>query len=168
MDEKSNPLSEDINRNLPLGCDDESLFSTIAWKSQQIDVLHLEGCEKHAKHQTVMNRFLLQRLCVAIMVLSFIVGLPMQGTALAFSTKASSAPWAEDAETSTSDACDGCGTLPAMSTLCPTVFCVGLTGVVSETSAFERQMPNTHLLLIPISSVGLSITPDPYPPRFST
>ena len=114
-----------------------------------------------------MNRLLFQRVCATLLVLSFVVGLPMQGPAMALSATASPVPWTGDADTPTPDGCDGCGTLPAMSMLCPTVFCVGLTGVVLETSKFERPLPNTHLRSIPTANAGLSITPDPYPPRLS-
>jgi len=114
-----------------------------------------------------MNKLLFQRICAALLVLSFVVGLPMQGTAMAVSATASPVPWAGDAEIPTPDGCDGCGTPPAMSMLCPTVFCVGITGVILETPEFGRQLPNTHLRPNPAASVGLSITPDPYPPRLS-
>jgi len=114
-----------------------------------------------------MYRDLFQRIFATLLVLSFVVGLPMQGTAIAFSATASPVPWAGDAETPTPDGCDGCGAPPAMSMLCPTVFCVGLTGVALETPEFERQLPNSHLTPIPTTSVGLTISPDPYPPRLS-
>jgi hypothetical protein len=114
-----------------------------------------------------MKRLLFQRICAALLALSFVVGLPMQGTAVAVSAMASPVPWAGDAETPNLDGYDNCGALPAMSMLCPTVFCVGLTGVILETPEFARQLPNEHFMPIPPASVGLSITPDPDPPRLS-
>ena len=107
-----------------------------------------------------MNKPLLQSLCAAILILTFTVGLPMQGTAMA-----SPVPWAGDAETLTPDGCDDCGLPPAMSMLCPTVFCVGLTGIILETPTFGRLPPNSRLRPMPTASVGLSLTPDPHPPR---
>lgn len=114
-----------------------------------------------------MSRHLFQRICATLLVLSFVVGLPMQGTAMAVSAMASPVHWAGDVETQIPDGCDDCVTLPAMSMLCPTVFCVGLTGVILETSKFEMPLPNTHLRPISTVRVGLSLTPDPHPPRLS-
>ncbi len=114
-----------------------------------------------------MNKILFQRLFSALLVLSFVVALPMQGIATAVSSTASSAPWATAADTQTSDGCDGCSIDSAQGMLCPTVFCIGLTGVLFETPKFEPPHPNIYLWSIPTTSVGQTITPDPNPPRFS-
>lgn len=111
-----------------------------------------------------MSRNSLQRLYVAILVFSIFAGLPMQGTALAFSATAP-IPWAGDDGAFIAGGCNGCGSPPAMSMLCPTVFCVGLTGVVTETPEFGRQPSVAYLRPTPAVSAGLSLTPDPDPPR---
>lgn len=115
-----------------------------------------------------MSRLLFRRICAALLVLTFLVGLPMQGTAMVVSALASPAPWAGDAETPSPDSCDGCGTLPAMIMLCPIVFCIGLTGIFLESPEFERQLSTSYLRSISSSGVGRNFSPDPDPPRLSS
>lgn len=114
-----------------------------------------------------MNRILFQRIFAALLVLSFVVVLPMQGIAAAVSPVASSVPWAGNTETQTPDGCDWCATNPAMSMLCPAIFCAGLTGVLLEVPKFERPLPTAHIWSMPTARVGQSVTPDPDPPRSS-
>lgn len=108
-----------------------------------------------------MNKLLLQRLCAAILVLSFVVGLPMQGIAMT----------SQMAMTATSgipmtDGRDTCGDDPAMNA-CPVVFCIGLTAVVLEKQESKQPSSETAWTDIPDAEAGLSRRPDPYPPRTS-
>ena len=101
------------------------------------------------------------------MVLTFVVGLPTQGIAAAMSATASPVPWAADAEVPPPDDCYGYGDQAAMGTLCPTVFCIGLTAVVIENSEYANPSPDTLSLRFQNIGAGLSLSPDPFPPRTS-
>ncbi len=110
---------------------------------------------------------LFQRIFAALLVLSFVVVLPMQGIATAVSTTTSSVPWAGDADNPTPGDCVDCNTSLSMSTLCPTVFCVGITGIVLEKSRTVKPSSNMHLRSISIAGVGIPIPPDLDPPQLS-
>lgn len=120
---------------------------------------HLEALEKRVKYKLVMNKRLLQRLCAAILVLTFVVGLPMQGTAMTSQislTATSGIPMP--------GGCDTCGEDLATNN-CPLVFCVGLSAVVLEKQGLARLPSDTPSNWVQRSNIGRSLSPDPYPPR---
>lgn len=108
-----------------------------------------------------MNRLLLQRLCAAMLVVAFVIGLPMQGTAMTLQMSL-----AATSGIPMPDGCDTCGDDPAMNA-CPVVFCIGLSAVVAEKQEFKESLLETALAVIPDAGAGLSRSPDPYPPRTS-
>ncbi len=121
---------------------------------------HLKVPESRAKYLPVMSKRLLQRLCAAMLVLAFVVGLPMQGTAMTCQVSL-----AATSGIPVPDGCDACGDNPTANN-CP-VFCTGLSAIVPE---------KQELAPIPLVSAsgrihdavaGLSRSPDPYPPRTS-
>jgi hypothetical protein len=112
-----------------------------------------------------MNRFLFRRIFTALLVLTFMVGLPTQGISTVAPTPNSSAPWMMDNMTPASDDCSDCNTSPLMSAMCPIVFCLGLTGIILETPEVGNQLSNLHFRSIPATKVGLPIPPNIEPPR---
>jgi len=114
-----------------------------------------------------MSRILFKRIFAALLVLSFVVVLPMQGIATAVSATTSSVPWASDADNPTSGDCVDCNTSPSMTALCLAVFCVGITGIVLEKSEVERHSSDMHLRSISAAGVGIPIPPDLDPPQLS-
>ncbi len=114
-----------------------------------------------------MSRMLFQRIFAALLVLSFVVVLPMQGIATAVSATTSSVPWAGGADNSTPGDCVDCNNAPTMSALCPAVFCVGITGIVLEKSRIVKPSSDMHLRSVSIAGVGIPIPPDLDPPQLS-
>ncbi len=112
-----------------------------------------------------MRRLLVRRLCAAFVVLAFVAGLPMQGTARASAGAASPAPWSAGPDVPAPVSCDGCGGQPALGMLCPIVFCIGLSAVVAETAEPSRPPPGKPSVRFREIGAGLSLGPDPYPPR---
>jgi hypothetical protein len=112
-----------------------------------------------------MNRFLFRRIFTALMVLTFIVGLPAQGISTAVSATASSVPWMMDNNTPGPDDCEDCNAMPLMSTLCPIVFCLGLTGIVLAPSEVDNHLSNKQFGAILAAKFGLPISPKLDPPR---
>ena len=114
-----------------------------------------------------MRRLLVRRLCAALVVLAFVAGLPMQGAAMASAGAASPAPWAAGPDVPAPVSCDGCGGQPAMGMFCPIVFCIGLSAVVSAKAELSRPPPGMPSVRFRGIGAGLSLGPDPYPPRTS-
>ena len=108
-----------------------------------------------------MNKRLFQRLCAAILILTFVVGLPMQGAAMTSRislTATSGIPMPGGYDT--------CGEDTATNN-CPLVFCVGLSEIVLENQGLARLPSDTPSNWVQRSNIGLSLRPDPYPPRTS-
>ncbi len=121
----------------------------------------IRTCDSHQ----AMSKMLFQRIFAALLVLSFVVVLPMQGIATAVSATTSSVPWAGGAENPTPGDCVDCNSIPSMSALCPAVFCVGITGIVLEKSGVEKHSSDLHLRSISVAGVGIPIPPDLDPPQ---
>ena len=100
------------------------------------------------------------------MVLAFLVGLPMQGTAMA-SAAAFSPPWSASAGGTGPGAYDGCGDQPATGMLCPIVFCIGLSAIIVKQREPAGLVSHTTTAQFKETGQGLSYAPDPYPPRTS-
>ena len=113
-----------------------------------------------------MNWALLQRLCAALMVLAFLAGLPMQGTAMT-SVAATSPPWSAGADGSRPDTCDRCGDQPVAGMLCPIVFCIGLSAVITKDQEPAGLVSHTASAQFKETRPGPSYAPDPYPPKAS-
>lgn len=114
-----------------------------------------------------MRGIAVRRVCAALMVLAFVVGLPMQGIAMASAAAAMSAPWSADAGGSTPWGCNGCADQADMGMLCPVVFCIGISAVISTTQDAANVAPDTSLIWFEETGTGLSSAPDPDPPRIS-
>ena len=114
-----------------------------------------------------MRRLLVRRLCAALVVLAFVAGLPMQGAAMASAGAASPAPWSAGPDVPAPGSCDGCVDQPAMGIFCPIVFCIGLSAVVSVTAEPSCPPPGMPSVRLQELGPGLSLGPDPYPPRTS-
>jgi len=112
-----------------------------------------------------MNRFLLRRIFTALVVLTFVVGLPTQGISTVASSPTSSAPWMMDNMAPASGDCSDCNTSSLMSAMCPVVFCLGLTGIILKTPEVDNQLSNLHSRAIPATKAGLPIPPSIEPPR---
>ena len=122
---------------------------------------HLEVSEKRAKDRPVMSKRLLQRLCAAMLVLAFVVGLPMQGTAMT-----SQVSLGATSGIPMPDACDTCGDNPTTNN-CPVVLCIGLSVVVLDKQELAPIPLVSDSVRIHDAGAGLSRGPDPYPPRTS-
>lgn len=115
-----------------------------------------------------MKRVLTQRLWAALLVLSVVIGLPVQGIAMTDMIPADiNAPISQPGSTDvlSSDACDECVPSFGENLLCPTVFCVGITGILYEAPVFGRPKSEVHGFPLPFTRAGLSVVPDPFPPR---
>ena len=108
----------------------------------------------------VMKSIAFRRVAALLVVLTFVVGLPMQGMAMAPQASLSTS-----GEMPMPDGCTGCGDVPATSMICPIVFCIGLSAIVVE---------QPELIQIPfcetwtghqLTCVGQTFSPDPHPPR---
>ena len=122
---------------------------------------HLEVSEKRAKYRPVMSKRLLQRLCAAMLVLAFVVGLPMQGTAMT-----SQVCLAATSGIPMPDVCDTCGDNSTTNN-CPVVFCICLSAVVLDKQELAPILLVSASVRIHDAGAGLSRSPDPYPPRTS-
>ena len=114
-----------------------------------------------------MAKLLMRRIGAIMLVLTFAIGLPMQGYAVVSATTASPVPWATGADLPTPDNCDGCADQPVVGMFCPIVLCVGLSAIVSEereSDRFRSQEPSTG---VQDTQAGQPVRPDPYPPRTS-
>ena len=112
-----------------------------------------------------MKRVQLQRVWAALIVLSVIAGLPIQGTAMTMSDVHSSITSPANMTASTMDDCDGCNQISGEGMLCPMVFCIGQSGIVFETPDIAQPLLERHNSSVPTSAAGLSVIPDPSPPR---
>ncbi|MFQ5620077.1 MAG: hypothetical protein ACE5FR_14025 [Rhodospirillales bacterium] len=112
-----------------------------------------------------MRRLPVRRLCAALVVLAFVAGLPMQGIAMVSAGPASTAPSSAGPDVPAPVSCDGCGGQPALGMFCPIVFCIGLSAVVAETAQPLRPPPGLPSVRFRKIGAGLSLGPDPYPPR---
>ena len=114
-----------------------------------------------------MTKHLIRRIGAALMVLTFVIGLPMQGIAVVSAATASPVPWATGADLPTPDDCDGCADQPVVGMFCPIVFCVGLSATVSEEQESVRFRSHEPSTGFQDAQTGLTVRPDPYPPRTS-
>ena len=112
-----------------------------------------------------MRRSLVRRLCAALFILAFVAGLPMQGVAMASAGAASPTPWSAEHDVPALGSCNGCSDEPAMGMFCPIVFCIGLSAVVSAEAELSRPPPDMPSVRFREIGAGLSLGPDPYPPR---
>ncbi len=115
-----------------------------------------------------MKSVLFQRLWAALLVLSVVIGLPVQGIAMTDIIPVDiNAPITQpdSADVLSSDACDGCVPSFGENLLCPTVFCVGISGILYQAPVFGRPQTDTHGVPLPFTRAGLSVVPDPFPPR---
>lgn len=109
-----------------------------------------------------MRNLLLFRLATAVLVFSFLFGLPMQGIAMAAQVS-----FAVSADAPMPDNCDGCGDDPGVSNNCIAVFCAGFPGVVAKDDVSDQTVSNSYQSDPEQRSAGLLLTPDPSPPRTS-
>ena len=109
-----------------------------------------------------MNRFVFRRLCAALMVLTFLSGFPIQGSAMA-----SQMSLAASGELPMLDGCTACGDGQEINMTCPVVFCLGLSAVVFDPIEFARIPSVESWVLQQVADVGLAPSPDPHPPRIS-
>lgn len=115
-----------------------------------------------------MKRVLFQRLWALLLVLSVVTGLPVQGIAMTDMNPVDiNAPISQPdaADFLSYDGCDECGPSFGENLLCPTVFCVGVTGIIYEAPVFGRPQTEVHGFPLPVTRAGLSVVPDPFPPR---
>ena len=96
-----------------------------------------------------------------MLVVAFVAGLPMQGTAMTSQMSLAAA-----SEIPMPDGCDTCGDDPAMNA-CPVVFCIGLSAVVLDKQELAPIPLESASVRIHGAGAGLSRSPDPYPPRTS-
>jgi hypothetical protein len=115
----------------------------------------------------LMTKPLIRRIGAVLMVLTFVVGLPMQGIAFVSAATASPVPWAAATDLPTPDDCDGCVDQPIVGMSCPVVFCVGLSAICSDTRECSRIRPDQPSTWFQDAPAGLLVRPDPYPPRTS-
>lgn len=111
-----------------------------------------------------MNRRLIKRICAILVVAAVVIGLPMQGTAMASAAGASPAPWSA-ADVPMPGGCKACGDEPAAGMLCPIVFCIGLSAIIVADLDSARVMRDKLPIRLEQTSTGSYSSPDPFPPR---
>ncbi len=109
-----------------------------------------------------MNRFVFRRLCAALMVLTFLSGFSIQGSAMA-----SQMSLAASGELPMPDGCTACGDDQGINMTCPVVFCLGFSAVVFDPTEFTRTPSVETWVRQQDADVGLAPSPDPHPPRIS-
>ncbi len=110
-----------------------------------------------------MHRFVFRRLCAALMVLTFLSGFPVQGSAMA-----SQMSLAASGELPMPDGCTACGDDQEINMTCPVVFCLGLSAVVFDPTEFITRIPSVEIWVWQQDAdVGLAPSPAPHPPRIS-
>ncbi len=137
--------------------------------SQRLEAIRagLKGRRSNASIVDAMGRLIIRRLCAALFILAFVAGLPMQGAAMSSATAASPAPWSAGPDVPAPGSCVGCSGQPDMGMFCPIVFCIGLSAVVSAKAELSRPPPDMLSVRFQDTGAGLSLSPDPYPPRTS-
>jgi hypothetical protein len=108
----------------------------------------------------VKNSFAFRRLAALLLVLTFVVGLPVQGTAMV-----APGPAVAGGETPVSDGCAGCDQERAIGMACPTVICLGFSAITLEPPELRRQSAAEAWASRHESGVGVARPPDPHPPR---
>jgi hypothetical protein len=108
-----------------------------------------------------MNRFVFRRLWAALMVLTFLAGLPMQGFAM---TSQMSMAASDELPMPGGPAC--CGDEPAKVS-CPVSVCLTLSVVAFEPTAFTPIASEETWVWRQDAVVGPAFIPDPHPPRTS-
>jgi len=108
----------------------------------------------------VKSNFIFRRLAVLLLVLGLVIGMPMQGTAMA-----SSVPWEAGGETPMTKDCGGCDQNLAPGMVCPTIVCLGFSAVAFEQPKFTPQAARNVWARRHESGIGVARRPDLHPPR---
>ena len=107
-----------------------------------------------------MRLLLPARTYIALVLLASLIGLPIQGAAMAASMSPSAI-----ADMSSSDNCDGCGDDFSVDNQCPDVICSGFHGVVANSAVAYFSPHRVHTVGRHYGHVGQHLFPEPAPPR---